>query len=346
MDQAHPKAIITPSIDLILSGGLSIGVLAAVALLSLSISPDLVLQDFVVLTVVLNGTHFMASYRLLYSSKDFARSYPWASVGVPVILLAYGALALGACAYDPDLRLPIQLLLVVASLYLALHYTGQVWGMVATFAKLEQLRFDETERGCIKASLKVLAAWHIVWALRLIPEIASGYGTFLSTLLFLLSIVALALCGCATYMMFRAAHRCKKPLALRVVTPYMAIHVWYAFLCIYPQSIFWVQIFHALQYLPFPSRVELNRATTEQSDSTRALSTWFVYAATLVAASIVVFVVVPWLTSHDGFGTNPAWLVLSAIINIHHYFIDGCIWKISNPIVSKELFAHVSPSER
>jgi len=30
-------------------------------------------------------------------------------------------------------------------------------------------------------------------------------------------------------------------------------------------------------------------------------------------------------------------------INIHHYFTDGVIWKISNPEVRKELFAHVQP---
>jgi hypothetical protein len=28
-------------------------------------------------------------------------------------------------------------------------------------------------------------------------------------------------------------------------------------------------------------------------------------------------------------------------INIHHFFTDGVIWKISNPEVRKDLFAHV-----
>jgi hypothetical protein len=32
-------------------------------------------------------------------------------------------------------------------------------------------------------------------------------------------------------------------------------------------------------------------------------------------------------------------------INIHHYFTDGVIWKISNPEVRKELFAHVPRAE-
>jgi hypothetical protein len=28
-------------------------------------------------------------------------------------------------------------------------------------------------------------------------------------------------------------------------------------------------------------------------------------------------------------------------LNIHHYFTDGVMWKISNPEVRKALFAHV-----
>jgi hypothetical protein len=35
-------------------------------------------------------------------------------------------------------------------------------------------------------------------------------------------------------------------------------------------------------------------------------------------------------------------ILVLMIINIHHYFTDGVIWKISNPEVRKELFAHVA----
>jgi hypothetical protein len=34
-------------------------------------------------------------------------------------------------------------------------------------------------------------------------------------------------------------------------------------------------------------------------------------------------------------------ILIFYFINIHHYFTDGVIWKISNPEVRKELFAHV-----
>ena len=34
-------------------------------------------------------------------------------------------------------------------------------------------------------------------------------------------------------------------------------------------------------------------------------------------------------------------MMILAFLNIHHYFTDGVIWKISNPEVRKDLFAHV-----
>ena len=35
--------------------------------------------------------------------------------------------------------------------------------------------------------------------------------------------------------------------------------------------------------------------------------------------------------------------LLAVIVNIHHYFVDGAIWKISNPKVRQDLFAHLEP---
>jgi hypothetical protein len=45
------------------------------------------------------------------------------------------------------------------------------------------------------------------------------------------------------------------------------------------------------------------------------------------------------------FGEEPgrvAPILILMFINVHHYFTDGVIWKISNPEVRKDLFAHVS----
>ena len=50
----------------------------------------------------------------------------------------------------------------------------------------------------------------------------------------------------------------------------------------------------------------------------------------------------------DMFGEEPgkaAPVLILMFINIHHYFTDGVIWKISNPEVRQELFAHVKRPE-
>ena len=48
--------------------------------------------------------------------------------------------------------------------------------------------------------------------------------------------------------------------------------------------------------------------------------------------------------SEEGKGSNliiGAFALLSAVINIHHYFVDGVIWKLGNPEVKKDLFSHL-----
>ena len=116
-----------------------------------------------------------------------------------------------------------------------------------------------------------------------------------------------------------------------------------------PAALFWVQIAHALQYLAFPVRVELNRSAGKNKASPRRVVLHMAgYAIVLLAVSIAVAQLVP--LSIMGvvgniFGDQPrraAPILLLMFINIHHYFTDGVIWKISNPDVRRDLFAHVA----
>ena len=75
------------------------------------------------------------------------------------------------------------------------------------------------------------------------------------------------------------------------------------------------------------------------------------YGVGLLVVSYLVAQVVPGTAMSvvaNVFGEEPgraAPVLILMFINIHHYFTDGVIWKISNPDVRRELFAHVqSPS--
>ena len=127
-----------------------------------------------------------------------------------------------------------------------------------------------------------------------------------------------------------------------------SISAWYAAMWRWGlPALFLVQLAHALQYLEFPARVELNRAT--RTARTRAAGHMALYAAGLLAASFLVILAVPGpamsvVATFLGMEPNRvAPVLVLTFINIHHYFTDGVAWKLSNPEVRKDLFAHVNP---
>jgi hypothetical protein len=137
----------------------------------------------------------------------------------------------------------------------------------------------------------------------------------------------------------------------RALVAWLAIFVWYAVMARDPRAIFWIQIAHALQYLAFPIRVEINRsAATPRQSAGRLAVHMALYGVALLVVSYVVAQVVPATAMSvvaDVFGEQPgrvAPMLILMFINIHHYFTDGVIWHISNPEVRRELFAHVHPS--
>src|SRR5512146_3292063 len=157
-----PASILNPVLDFLFVGGLSLIVFVP---LLLSGRTDLVLisagaQAWIAATV--NMPHFMASYRLVYRSRDTIMKHKWASMYVPAILLAYIIAALWLAQSSPAL---VIVLVAVSSGYLAWHYTGQVWGMMASYAYLGGTRFEKSERLLIRTGLRILLAWQLTWFL-------------------------------------------------------------------------------------------------------------------------------------------------------------------------------------
>jgi hypothetical protein len=364
---AKPGSIFTPAIDILLVGGLSLIVFVP---LLLSGRSDLVLvgagaQAWI--GTAINMPHFMASYRLVYRDRETILKHKWASIYVPLILIAYIAFAVMEIQYflpqgcteairanvaDPACRpLLMTLLIAIASGYLAWHYTGQVWGMMASYAYLAGARFEKSERLLIRTGLRILLVWHVCWfvytqldkpfrgAVRPVYLVVSvGIG-----LAFLLGAIGL----------FRMWRRTGMVPPARTLVAWIALFVWYAMMARDPRALFWIQIAHALQYLAFPVRVEINRTIAARArGATRLARHMALYGAGLLVVSVVVTQLVPGTAMSiigNVFGESPgksAPILLLMFVNIHHYFTDGVIWKISNPEVRKDLFAHVVPADK
>ena len=339
--------MLSPTLDLLCVGGLSI--LVFIPLL-LSGRQDLLLIGAgaqALFATAINMPHFMASYRIVYRSRDMIMKHKWASMYVPGILLVYLAVALWMSQTTP---VPAIVLVAVASAYLAWHYTGQVWGMMASYTYLAGQKFETVERFLVRTSLRILLVWHVTWFLYTQlrdRELVRPLYVLISTG----TVVAFVLGSIGLGLMYRRTARIPP---LRAMVAWIAIFVWYAVLARDPRAIFWVQIAHAIQYLAFPIRVELNRTAQSAPSPRRVAAHMALYGVGLLVVSYIIGQVVPGTAMSvvaDIFGEEPGKVVpvlILMFINIHHYFTDGVIWKISNPEVRKELFAHVrrEPSPR
>jgi hypothetical protein len=346
---AAPRpAIISPLVDALCVGGLSLLLLLP---LLLSGRADLVIVGVGMqawIAALVNMPHFMASYRLVYRNRETIDAHRWAAIYVPLILIVYIAFAVWQ-SRETDLY--VSILMTVQGAYLAWHYTGQAWGMMATYTYLDGRSFQQVERRLIRGGLYLLLAWHVAWFFRWgFGE--TRFGPLLESLYFILSVLsAVALVAGLVGLAMMKARTGRFPPA-RALIAWGAIFVWYAAMARDPRAIFWVQIAHALQYLMFPVRVEINRTRRSGSGPGRLVTHMAAYLIVLLAVSVAMAVWIParamdvvadWLGRRPGEVTA---LSLLAFLNVHHYFTDGVMWKLRNPAVREDLFGHLPAPER
>src|SRR6478735_1856545 len=161
---AGVRAIFSPTLDFLCVGGIGICALAAIALSPTELAsyaywPATILG----LQILFNFPHFIASYRLLYQSKEIVYRYKWASIYLPIVL---GSYLLFSLLHPVVFREPVNdkyshLADLISGMYLAAHYAGQTWGMVASFAFLGGVLIQKIERQMLRTVLLVFVAWHV-----------------------------------------------------------------------------------------------------------------------------------------------------------------------------------------
>lgn len=343
--------ILSPRIDFWMTGGVSIVVMCVLLayILTQGVSPSsnnaALLGNAIIFQAIINWPHFMGAYSLLYRPSENIRKYPLAAIYVPLVLalvviasvLAESNTSWSRIAVNQDIAYFFWLL---AAFYLAWHYTGQAWGMIATFARLSKLELTSSERFIIRMGLRSLLVWHVVWGAQDLP--AHWLGGLLHAqvpaLLQLMNLVCGAAFVAGVVVWWRIRKRAGAAPDARILASWVAIYLWYLVLYFMPEAYPIVQLSHALQYLGFPLRVELNRANT--TGQTRSLVWSGGYYVLLIVAGLIVFYL-PQSVSSLSQQYTFAFMIASAV-SIHHYFVDGSIWKVGNPDVRRKLFAHLA----
>jgi tetratricopeptide (TPR) repeat protein len=87
-------------------------------------------------------------------------------------------------------------------------------------------------------------------------------------------------------------------------------------------------VMHSAQYLWITSYYARREATNDAEKTQRS---WrpLAYFAALVAGGIALFIPGPWLASRAfHYDLTTSFLIFGALVNIHHFILDGAIWKL------------------
>ena len=324
-DALRGRTFLAPWLDYgLIGGGLSLLAVAALWFQPAWVSIEPRLLAFLLLTC--NIAHFASSTVRLYTiPRAFAR-WPLLTTGFP--LVALGALFAGL-AWADTLGLGLMKLYLTWSPY---HYAAQAYGLALMYAYRSGCRLDATD----KRAFRIVSLVPFLWIFFLSPDLGLGW-------------IAQPLVPTAFGPVWTAASQgftvaaFAAPLALQVfvtrrrgvapplICPLLMLSnaAWW-FLLPPLQAFLWATIFHGIQYLAIVTLFHVeDRMAVPGNHGSRAGHALRFYAASLVLG-YVLFQLLPRGTQELGFGAADSALLVVAVINLHHFIVDGFIWRLGS----------------
>jgi tetratricopeptide (TPR) repeat protein len=295
---------------------------------------------FYLLAIVFNYPHFMATiYRAYHTHADFEK-YKFVTLHVTLLLVLTGIVMHASPRFFPW----------VFTLYICWspwHYSGQNYGLLMMFVRRSGAEITSSEkrwlRGAFVASyLMLLASFEtggstdpLILSLGLpakftLPMRLAFGGAFL----------IFSLLGFQRLIRARGARSLAAPLTLAFTQ-----FLWFVLPTLLelnsasqvPQTRYSsgiLAVLHSAQYIWITSYYQRREARAAGQQNWHMAA----YFATLIAGGIALFIPGPWLVSylfHYDFTTS--FLIFMSLVNIHHFILDGALWKLRDSRVSSLL---------
>ncbi len=323
--------IYNPWLDLIVGCGAWSAPLLLISYFSIASSVRTWAVIFYALALFFNYPHYMATiYRAYHRAEDFHK-YRIFTVHITALLALTLVLSHSWAGILPW----------IFTIYLTWspwHYSGQNYGLFMMFARRAGATPTDTTRralyGAFVVSYLILflgfhtgASTDPLFISLGIPAAVSRWEQILLAVVF----VALAAFG-----LLRLARETGWGKLLPSLTLFSSQCLWFllpAGISLItgleiPQSRYSMgvlAVMHSTQYLWITSYYARREAS---GDSGRKWRAW-AYFGVLIAGGIALFVPGPWLASrlfHHDF--TRSFLIFTALVNIHHFILDGAIWKL------------------
>jgi len=295
---------------------------------------------FYFLALLFNYPHFMATvYRAYHTQTEFAK-YRIFTVHVAALLALAGVVA----------HLWYPLLPWIFTLYICWspwHYTGQNFGLLMMFARRAGLSPTTGERRALRLSfvasyVLLMLSFHtgtsgdaLVLSLGLPAKFTVPARVVLA--IFFVAASAWSLASLARRSSLRAAAApitlaatqffwFLLPVLIEVLSGHEVAQTRYS------SGI--LAVLHSTQYLWITSYYQ-KREARAAGDGNWKFSR---YLVTLIAGGIALFIPGPWIVSrlfHADFAAS--FLTFTALVNIHHFILDGALWKLRDSHIASLL---------
>lgn len=291
------------------------------------------------LSWVINWPHFSMTCNRLYESKNSRQQYPFTSYLIPPLIIFGTIFAFSA----PTEVAPYWVKLFL--LWSPYHFAGQTVGLTLVYARRAGVLVTPNARRCLSAFVFGTA---IISMLRAeisrngneyygikypgfgVPEwivSASEVGMWLSGALFLV-------------LMILWASKNKKSVPVVVYLLPLTQYLWFFQAVYVPSFQEFVPLFHSLQYILIAWVMRLSVVSESTSyvksrgSAFRATASW--YSLNFVGGAGL-FWFLPIVGTWSGATLLFSSGVVLASIQIHHFFVDGVIWKLKRTTVQHPL---------
>ena len=210
------------------------------------------------------------------------------------------------------------------------HFAGQTLGLTLLYARRAGVTVGKLDRAAAAGFIFATYVWLVVTQESgLSPADPRFPRLALPEWMSWAALAAMHVFGLAALLRFglacRAAGRLLPPILL---VPAVAQYVWFIAGSRLESFNLFVPFFHSLQYLLIAWAVQLKE---RGGSAARETAAWYLLN---VAIGALLFWVLPRAVhALSGVSLNFTLLVLGAAAQIHHFFVDGVIWKLRNPRV-------------
>jgi len=294
------------------------------------------------MALLINYPHFSATVYRLYQNRKNLTEFPVTAVGLPLLLIG----VVFAGLWQPALIAPYIVMLYL--LWSPYHYSGQTVGLTMVYARRAGFRIGRRER--LALSTFVFSAF--VCGFVRIQEASAhdGLVDFNGLLVPAFTFPDWLYGGAQAVMAGGGALFCGFALVWclrerRLFPPIVLLPAATHFVWFVPGSglpAFWVLVpaFHSLQYLLIALFVQLKRRSEMTAAERPAPSLGaeaMRWGLANMIGGILLFLALPLAFVGLGFPWVTSFGVVWAAVNIHHFFVDGVIWKLREPATASAL---------